>query len=78
MEKFHESLKKVGDNPSSNPYTINDIENAKNLALSKYNNEIVEQSDLLYYNIEKDTYALYIMTTLKDENEAYYVDTIEI
>ena len=78
LTQFHESLKKVGDNPSSNPYTINDIENAKNLALSKYNNEIVEQSDLLYYNIEKDTYALYIMTTLKDENEAYYVDTIEI
>jgi len=40
--------------------------------------EVVEQSDIINYDIEKDNYALYIMTTLKDEKGTYYVDVVKI
>ena len=75
--EYHESLNKVQEMYSSNPYNNEVIELAKKEAARIYKDEILKQSEITIYNTKDDTYHLYIVSDLKDANDNLYSEFYE-
>jgi len=75
--EFHESLDKVKDIYSANPFNNEIIELAKGQASNIYADEILKQDEITIYDTKSDTYHLYIVSDLKDETGNLYSEFYE-
>lgn len=75
--EFHESLDKVKDIYSANPFNNEIIELAKGQASNIYADEILKQDEITIYDTKSDTYHLYIVLDLKDETGNLYSEFYE-